>query len=348
MATKSGNESTDLTREKTSTMLLSLVIPVYNEEEAFPFLLPSLAPVLEQLGCCYEIIFINDGSRDRSWELLCEAAARDPRLKLLNFSRNFGHQPAISAGIDFAVGEAVVVMDADLQDPPDLLIKMVDLYHQGYDVVSAQRTVRHGDSWLKRKTASWFYTIMQRMVDPRLVPEVGDFRLFSRRAIRGLRGFREQHRFMRGLVAWLGLREAIVPFERQPRAAGETKYPAHKMLIFAWTAISSFSAMPLRLSFALGLGLMSFGFLYFLYAVYRMVFTQETVVGWTSLVALQCLFSGATMFLLGLVGDYIARLYEESKGRPLYVIDDSRNFPPNLPQPVRALYLERTEPGNAL
>jgi glycosyltransferase involved in cell wall biosynthesis len=322
-------------------MLLSLVIPVYNEEEVLPFLLPSLAPVLDKLGCDYEIILINDGSRDRSWAMLCEAATKDPRLKLLNFSRNFGHQPAISAGIDFAAGDAVVVMDADMQDPPELLIKMVDLYRQGYDVVSAQRTVRHGDGWLKRKTAAWFYKIMQRMVDPRLVPEVGDFRLFSRRAVRGLRGFREQHRFMRGLVAWLGLREAIVPFERQARAAGETKYPAHKMLLFAWTAISSFSALPLRLSFALGLGLMSFGFFYFLYAIYRMLFTQETVVGWTSLVALQCLFSGATMFLLGLVGDYIARLYEESKGRPLYVIDDSRNFPPDLPQPERALYLEQ-------
>jgi len=327
------------THEENRRMLLSLVIPVYNEEAALPFLLPSLAPVLERLNCEYEIILVNDGSRDKSWAMLCAAAAQEPRLKLLNFSRNFGHQPAISAGIAFAAGDAVVVMDADLQDPPELLIQMVAKYRAGYDVVSAQRTVRHGDSWLKRKTASWFYTIMQRMVDPRLVPEVGDFRLFSRRAIRGLRGFREQHRFMRGLVAWLGLREAIIPFERQPRAAGETKYPAHKMLIFAWTAISSFSAMPLRLSFGLGLILMSFGFVYFLYAIYRAIFTAETVVGWTSLVALQCLFSGATMFLLGLVGDYIARLYEESKARPLYVIDDSRNFPPDVPQPQRALYL---------
>jgi glycosyltransferase involved in cell wall biosynthesis len=345
MDTKSGSSAPPASRDRSGKMLLSLVIPVYNEEEALPFLLPSLAPVLAKIpDCDYEIIFVNDGSRDKSWTMLCEAAANDPRLKLIHFSRNFGHQPAISAGLDFATGDAVVVMDADLQDPPELLITMVERYREGYDVVSAQRTIRHGDSWMKRKTASWFYTIMRRMVDPRLVPEVGDFRLFSHRAVRGLCNFREQHRFMRGLVAWLGLREAIVPFERQPRAAGETKYPAHKMLLFAWTAISSFSAVPLRLSFALGLTLMSFGFLYSFYAVYRMLFTNTTVVGWTSLVALQCLFSGATMFLLGLVGDYIAHLYEESKDRPLYVIDDSRNFPPAMPQPRRALYLPPVSP----
>lgn len=151
--------------------------------------------------CEYEIIFINDGSRDKSWSTFCEAAATNPRLKLIHVSRKFGHQPAISAGLDFATGDAVVVMDADLQDPPELLITMVERYREGYDVVSAQRTIRHGDNWMKRKTASWFYTIMRRMVDPRLVPEVGDFRLFRHRAVRGLCNFREQHRFMRGLVA---------------------------------------------------------------------------------------------------------------------------------------------------
>ncbi|HZS49684.1 MAG TPA: glycosyltransferase family 2 protein [Bryobacterales bacterium] len=307
-------------------MLLSIVVPVYNEAESLPRLLEALREVLPQTGCEHELIFVNDGSRDGSFEVLSQAARSDPRVKILGLSRNFGHQAAITAGIDFAAGDAVAVMDADLQDPPELLPDMVDLFRHGYDVVSAQRVARDCDSFFKRATASLFYRFMRKAIDSRLAPQVGDFRLFSRRAVAALRGFREQHRFMRGLVAWLGLKEAILPFHRQPRAAGETKYSLCKMLRFAWTAISSFSALPLRLCLTFGLLMTLGGFLYFAWVLYVTVVLKGTVPGWTSLVGLQVIFSGSTLVAIGLVGDYIARIYEEAKGRPLYVVSEAVNF----------------------
>src|SRR5258708_26145181 len=224
-------------------MLLSIVIPVYNETESLPALLQTLNSVLPGMNCDYEIVFVDDGSKDNTLGFLTQAAAQDRRIKTVKFRRNVGHEVAVTAGLDFAAGDAVVVMDADLQDPPELLPKMVALYQEGYQVVSAQRTRREGDSLFKRATAAAFYWIMRKMVDPRLQPEVGDFRLFSREAVAAIRAFREQHRFMRGLVAWLGLRETILPFERQPRVAGETKYPLWQMARFAWTALLSFSAL---------------------------------------------------------------------------------------------------------
>ena len=308
-------------------MLLSIVIPAYNEEEVLPVLLRSMGQVMEKLDCEYELVFVNDGSRDRTLPMLLEAAAGDQRIKVLSLSRNFGHQIAITAGLDFAAGDAVVVMDADLQDPPEILMEMVKLYREGYDVVSAQRISRQGDSFYKLVTASFFYWLMRKAVDERLVPEVGDFRLFSRGAILAIRGFREQHRFMRGLVAWLGLKEAILPFHRQSRAAGVTKYPTWKMIRFAWTAITSFSGLPLRACMLAGAGLTFFGFVYFIYVAFLTIFyPQATVRGWTTLVFFQVLFSGATLLAIGLVGDYIARIYEESKNRPLYVLQHMVNL----------------------
>jgi len=202
-------------------MLLSIVIPVYNEGEVLPELLAALRRALGPQN--YEVIFVDDGSKDKTSEVLRQAAGADPHLKVLFFSRNFGHQAAITAGIDFASGDAVAVMDADLQDPPELLPQMLELLNQGYDVVSAQRITREGDGFLKRQTAKFFYWLMRKLVDSRLQNEVGDFRMFSRRAILGLRELREQHRFMRGMVAWLGLNEVILPYHRNARAAGETK-----------------------------------------------------------------------------------------------------------------------------
>jgi polyisoprenyl-phosphate glycosyltransferase len=307
-------------------MLLSIVIPVYNESEALPFLFSSLLQVLRKMDCDYEVILINDGSRDETAQILATASAGDRRIKVLGFSRNFGHQAAITAGLDFATGDAVVVMDADLQDPPELLPEMVELFRRGYDVVSAQRIQRDGENIFKRATASLFYWIMSHMVDERMLPEVGDFRLFSRAAIVAIRGFREQHRFMRGLVAWLGLKEVIVPFQRKERSGGDTKYTLLKMLRFAWTAISSFSALPLRFSLAAGVFVAFGGFSYLLYTAYAAWVLKITVPGWASLVALQVIFSGATLIAIGLLGDYVARIYEESKGRPLYVLSETVNM----------------------
>jgi polyisoprenyl-phosphate glycosyltransferase len=306
-------------------MLLSIVIPLYDEQAVLPLLVARLGEEIARLDCESEVILIDDGSRDETPALAREIAQRDPRYRLLSFSRNFGHQAAITAGLDFAEGDAVVIMDADLQDPPEIIARMVDLYRQGYDVVSAQRQSRDGDSAWKRGTAAAFYWLMRRTVDERLKAEVGDFRLLSREAVVALRGFREQHRFMRGLIAWLGLKEATVPFARGPRAAGTTKYPTLKMAAFAWTAITSFSGLPLRLGMLLGLFMTALGALYFVYAAYRALIVQATVPGWTSLVFLQIFFSGATLLSIGLVGEYLARIYEESKRRPLYVLRDTVN-----------------------
>ncbi len=320
-------------------MLLSLVIPVYNEEDALPPLLSALRSVLDAIGCEYEVIFIDDGSRDATRSLLLEAASRDTRIKMLGFSRNFGHQAAITAGLDFAAGDAVVVMDADLQDPPELLPMMITLYEQGNDVVSAQRVSREGESTFKRGTAALFYSLMRQAVDARLQPQVGDFRLFSREAVIAIRGLREQHRFLRGMIAWLGLREAAIPFQRPPRIAGTTKYSAWKMARFAWTAISSFSALPLKVSLVGGLLLTGFGLLYSVWVIYEAVVLKTTVRGWSSLVCFQLLFSGATLTALGLVGDYVARIYEEVKGRPLYVLTETMNLSADSSSPARALRL---------
>jgi glycosyltransferase involved in cell wall biosynthesis len=318
-------------------MLLSLVIPVFDEEEALPHLLGKIQPILDSMDFEHEIIFINDGSRDASGSMLAELAKADARVKVLGFSRNFGHQAAITAGLDFASGDAVVVMDADLQDPPELLPEMVRLYLQGFDVVSAQRIGRDGEGMFKRGTASLFYTLMQKAVDERLKAQVGDFRLFSRGAVLALRGFREQHRFLRGMVAWLGLKEAIIPFKRPARVAGTTKYPAWKMARFAWTAISSFSALPLKATLVGGLALTVIGMVYAAFVVYEALVLRTTVRGWSSSICFQILFSGATLTAVGLVGDYVARIYEEVKARPLYVLGETWNVPAIVQAPPRSI-----------
>jgi glycosyltransferase involved in cell wall biosynthesis len=306
-------------------MLLSLVIPVYNEAAVLPVTLRELREVLGSMSCEAEIIFVDDGSRDGTRDILDVEALSDRSIKVIHFSRNFGHQAAVTAGLDYAVGDAVIVMDADLQDPPGLIPKMLEGWMEGYQVVSPQRVTRMNDTAAKRWTAASFYWLMKNMVDPRLVPQVGDFRLFSREAVRAIRQFREQHRFMRGLVAWLGLREKIIPFERMPRAAGETKYPFWKMVRFAWTAISSFSAAPLRLSVSIGFIVLLFGVAYSAYSAYQGLVRHATVPGWTSLICLQTILSGTILLSIGLVGDYVARIYEESKARPLYVVGSVAN-----------------------
>ena len=307
-------------------MLLSIIIPVYNEAESLPALMARLRPVVRGIDWDCELIFVNDGSTDETARILEDMAAKDYRIKVLTFSRNFGHQVAVTAGLDFANGDAAAVMDADLQDPPELLPEMLDLMRQGYDVVSAQRRARPGDGIWKRSTAAAFYWFMRRYVDRRLAPEVGDFRLFSRAAVLALRRFREQHRFMRGLVAWLGLKEVIVPFHRESRAHGATKYPLFKMLQLAWTAVSSFSALPLRLSTTLGMFVTLFGLGYFLYSIFAALIAKTAIPGWTSLVCLQIIFSGTILTAVGVVGNYVARIYEESKQRPLYVVAGLHNF----------------------
>ena len=321
-------------------MLLSIIVPLYNEEAVLPLLVSRLDALAAGLDWEVEILLVDDGSRDRTHPLAREVAARDSKYKVLSFSRNFGHQAAITAGLDFADGDAVVIMDADLQDPPEIIGRMLELYREGFDVVSAQRESREGDTAYKRWTASAFYWLMRRTVDERIVPEVADFRLLSRGAVHAIRQFREQHRFMRGLIAWLGLRETTVRFKRGPRAAGTTKYPTLKMAAFAWTAITSFSGLPLRLGVLAGVGLTGLGIVYFIYAAYRALIADATVPGWTSLVFLQIFFSGAILLSIGLMGEYLARVYDESKRRPLYVLRDLVNVPKREVERDRVVVVE--------
>lgn len=310
-------------------MLLSIIVPLFNEEEALPALASRLDASIADLDCTVEVILVDDGSQDRTLELATALAERDPRYRVLSFTRNFGHQLALTAGLDFAQGDAVLIMDGDLQDPPELIGRMLSLYRQGHDVVSAQRARRDGDARWKRASISVFYWLMQKAMDQPITPEVGDFRLFSRRAVLALRRFREQHRFMRGLIAWLGLREVIVQYDRGERTAGATKYPFWKLVAFAWTAVTSFSALPLRLTVVFGFGLTGLGAAYFCYAAYQTLVAGSIRwgSGWASLVFLQVFFSGAILLAIGLIGEYLARVYDESKRRPLYVLRGTPDVP---------------------
>jgi len=305
--------------------LLSIVMPFYNEEEIFPHLRPELTQFLDHSPYSCEVIAVNDGSSDRTIELLVEWCRLDPRLKVLNLSRNFGHQYASTAGVDYARGDAVVLVDSDLQDPLEVIHQMVEHYRNGYDVVYGERVARAGEGVFKKLTAWLFYRSMRMFFLKSLPQDVGDFRLLSRRCIDSLGAMRELHRFLRGMVAWVGYPQICVRYERQPRAAGETKYPLRKMLRLALTAVMSFSALPLRLSFW-GAGIMTL--LAFVEAVRAVImyYVGRTVPGWTSLMVVVCLCNAGLMLAVGILGEYVGRIYEECKGRPLYVIADAWNL----------------------
>ena len=299
--------------------LLSIVIPVYNEEEVLPLLLDRLKALIASLRTAAEVIFVNDGSSDRSIQHLLAAAKADPRIKVLSLARNFGHQIACTAGLDHARGDAVIVMDADLQDPPELIVDMLREYRRGYDLVYARRIRREGETAFKRMTAWLFYRVMRKLVHKDLPVDVGDFRLMSAPCLAALRQMRETHRFLRGMATWVGFPQTAVDFVRPARAAGTTKYPLHRMLKFAAHAALSFSPLPLRITFAFGLTLTSVGLVYGIYAFSRSLFGLYTVPGWTSSIVVTSLVGGAVMISIGVLGEYIAKIYEEVKGRPLYV-----------------------------
>jgi glycosyltransferase involved in cell wall biosynthesis len=315
--------------------LLSLVIPTYNEQAMVPVLRPILTEFLASLPYPAEAIFVNDGSSDQTLDLLLEWASADSNVKVLGLARNFGHQAAVTAGLDTAAGDAVVILDADLQDPLEVIPKMVDRYQQGYDVVYGQRVARSGETAFKRFTAWTFYRLMQKLVHPDLPIDTGDFRLISRSCLDAVASMRETHRFLRGMVAWAGFAQIAVQYSRSPRAAGQTKYPLRKMLKFAWTAAVSFSTLPLRMSLSFGLLIAFLGILYGLFAVIAKITGIFTAPGWTSQMVLISVLCGAILISNGILGEYIGRIFEELKDRPLYIVSSTANTPPPKPAPPR-------------
>ncbi|MFN7975049.1 MAG: glycosyltransferase family 2 protein [Acidobacteriota bacterium] len=299
--------------------LLSFVIPMYNEEAVLPLLRERLDELAGTLPCQVEWVLVDDGSRDATRALLRRWADEDPRARVVELARNFGHQAALTAGMDHASGEAVVLLDADLQDPPELVREMLARYQEGYDVAVAQRTARHGESVWKRATAAAFYRLMA-VAQPDLPRNASDFRLMSREVLDAVRALREHHRFLRGLVSWVGFEQVTVPFERPPRAAGKTSYSTVKMIQLAWSAALAFTIFPLRVATWFGGGVFLFGAGYAVYAFVRALFWHDLVPGWATLVILQSLIGGAILVCLGMIGEYVGRIYEETKDRPIYVV----------------------------
>lgn len=324
MAEAQERETYHILRPRPGPARLSLVIPMYNEEAAIDFLRAELEKFMGEVSADVEVVLVNDGSSDRTIDKIAEWAAEDGRIKALHLSRNFGHQIASTAGLDYAIGDAVVLIDADLQDPLPVVHQMIERYREGYDVVFGQRETRQGESAFKRGTAWAFYRLMRLIADKRLPVDTGDFRLISRDCLDGLKSMRETHRFLRGMVAWVGYPQFALKYQRAARVAGSTKYPMRKMLAFAWTAATSFSTVPLQLSIVLGLIAGLVGVEEAIRALLASLLNWYAVPGWTSLMIVTSVLGGAILISLGILGQYVGKIYEQSKERPLYLV--SRTF----------------------
>ena len=302
---------------------LSLVVPIYNEEEVLPILDERLQAFVAKLAMDLEVIFVNDGSNDRSMDNLRALAARDARYRVLSLSKNFGQESAITAGIDYARGAGVVVMDADLEHPPEVILEMVDKWREGFDVVYGQPLHRADESVVKR----WFYRAFRAMVPVDAPLDAGDFCLMSRQVVVALRSLRERHRLVRGIVAWIGFKQTSVLYDRPGRAAGQTKYPLRKMVGFAVDGITSFSVLPLRFATYLGMFASLTSILYALFTMAARVFVPSSIPGFTAPVVLVTLLASVQLFMIGIIGEYIGRIYDEVKKRPNYVVAEWLNLP---------------------
>ena len=304
----------------------SLILPIFNEEAVIPVLLRRLDTLLDQLDGPAEVIFVDDGSHDAG-PIVLEAKARsDNRYRFVKLSRNFGQQAAMTTGLDRAAGRAVVVMDADLQDPPEVVLEMVAKWKEGYEVVYAQRISREGDTWFKRWTADVFYRVLGRLSDVEMPRNVGDFRLVDRKALDCFLAMPERDRFVRGMFIWVGFRQAVVKFHRPARAAGETKYSFHKMLRLAASGLVSFSDAPLRVALWAGLAVCGCAVLYALWVVGLWAMNANLARGWSSIIVVMTFLGGANMLMTGVLGVYIGRIHTEVKRRPLYVVDRAVGF----------------------
>ncbi|HHW48630.1 MAG TPA: glycosyltransferase family 2 protein [Clostridiaceae bacterium] len=306
--------------------IYSVVVPLYNEELVINESYKRIKEVMDSTSEPYEIIFVNDGSRDRTSEMAKEICKKDKNVRLLSFSRNFGHQAAITAGMEYACGQAIIVIDADLQDPPEVILEMIKKWKEGFDVVYGQRSERQGESFFKKITAKIYYRLLKCLSDVDIPVDVGDFRLIDRKVCDALKKLPEKNRYVRGLISWLGFKQTSVKFVRKERYAGETKYPLKKMLKFAFDGITSFSYKPLKLWTYLGLIVFMSGFIYLAVIVCRKLFTSYAVPGWAIVAVIILITNGAVLISLGTVGGYISRIYDEAKGRPLYVLDEKMGF----------------------
>jgi glycosyltransferase involved in cell wall biosynthesis len=301
--------------------LLSIVVPAYNEEAVLPEFHRRTAAVLDGLDLDAEVLYVNDGSKDRTLQVLRQLRAQDPRVGIVDLSRNFGKEIALTAGLDAARGDAVVVIDADLQDPPELIPELLRRWQEGYDVVYAQRESRAGESMAKKATAYAFYRLIQRMSRVKIPADTGDFRLLSRRALDALKQLREQHRFMKGLFAWIGFPQIGVPYRRDPRFAGDTKWNYWRLWNFALDGITSFSIAPLKVASYLGLAIAAFAFFYALWIIAKTLLWGDPVPGFPTLIVVVLFLGGMQLMFLGVIGEYLGRMFDEAKRRPLYFLN---------------------------
>lgn len=304
----------------------SVIVPMYNEEEVIHESYKRLTEVMTKTKESYELIFINDGSRDRTLEIATDLCEKDNHMRLINFSRNFGHQIAVTAGMENSCGQAVIIIDADLQDPPEVMLEMIKKWKEGYDVVYGKRLKRKGETIFKKFTAKMFYRFLNAMTTVDMPVDTGDFRLIDRKVCDTMNSLSERNRYIRGLVSWVGYKQTSVEYVREERFAGETKYPLKKMIKLAGDAILSFSYKPLKMAGVLGVLLSFASFLYLIVIICQRIFTTSTVPGWTSILAVILFFNGVTLILHGVTGEYIGRIYEETKNRPLYIIRDKLGF----------------------
>jgi glycosyltransferase involved in cell wall biosynthesis len=306
--------------------VISVVAPVFNEEAILRELYRRVRDALDNIGEPWELVLIDDGCRDRSPEIMRELHEQDPRVKVVHFARNFGHQVAITAGADFARGDAVVIIDADLQDPPEVIGDLLAKWREGYEVVYAIRAQRKGETWFKEFTAKAFYRIIYRITDINIPRDTGDFRLMDRKAVNALKGMREKHRFMRGLSVWIGFRQTGVEYVRAERYAGETKYPLKKMLKFALDGITSFSYLPLQLATYVGFICAALAVLGILVTVILRLSGSRAFYGQATTLVSVLFLGGVQLISLGIIGEYLGRIYDEVKGRPLYIVSSTLGF----------------------
>ena len=301
---------------------LTVVIAAYNEAQALPGMHARLAAVLDGMDLRAQVLYVDDGSRDATWQVLQSIASNDPRVQLLRLSRNFGKELALTAGLDRADADAVVVLDADGQDPPELLPALVGKWRDGFDVVYGTRTSRVGESWLKKVTAKAFYRVINKLSFTGIPADTGDFRLMSRRVVESLRDLRERHRFMKGLFAWVGYPQTALPYQRAPRIAGTSKFNYWRLWNFALDGITGFSTAPLRVATYAGLGTAFLAFAYGVWIIAKTLVWGDPVQGWPTMMTVVLFLGGVQLMALGVIGEYLGRMYQEAKQRPLYLVQD--------------------------